>query len=90
MNFNMSPGAMEGLAGIDHQVHYNLLNLSCIPPHCRYVVVNNDFEADVVIDQATQQHFRFADDDAQVQATHLDHLLAAECERLRGECCCPF
>jgi hypothetical protein len=79
------PAMRHGIAGVDRQVHDDLLDLSGIGFDRADVRARNHDQVDVFADQPSQHFHVFRDYAVQVNDLGSQHLLAAEGQQLTGE-----
>ena len=75
----------HGVAGVDRQVHDDLLELAGVGAHAAEVLAQRDRQPHVLADEAAEHLLHLLDDVVEVADAGLDHLLAAEGEELAGE-----
>ena len=77
----------HGVSRVHDEVHDHLLDLRRVGQHSTEVGGEKRDELHVLADQASQHHVHVRDDRVQVEHARLQHLSAAEREKLAGERC---
>ena len=75
----------HGVAGVDRQVHDDLLELALIGFHCSQVRIKAAGQFHIFPDQAAQHAFHILNDSVHIQDFRFEHLLTAESQELAGE-----
>ena len=75
----------HGVAGVDRQVHDDLLDLSWIGLDCAEIRAGSHDQINVLADDASEHFQIFADQRIQVENSRHQHLFAAEGEKLTGQ-----
>ncbi len=84
--FDREPAALRHrVAGVDHEIHQHLLDLTRVGAHPPQVRRGDGDERDVLADEPPQHAVHFSHDDVEVQDLGLEHLAAAVGEQLAGE-----
>ena len=79
------PAPRHRVAGVDGQVHDDLLDLARIDMHAAGLAAQHQLDHDVLADQPGQHSRDVADQIVEIEALGLEHLLAAEGEQLAGQ-----
>ncbi len=79
------PALQHGIAGIDREVHQDLLQLADVGEHGIDVGALEDLQPDVLADQSAQHRLHLAEHPVEIEYTGLQHLLATEGQQLAGQ-----